>query len=651
LEEKAMMPNSMPKGPGAALRMARNRLIEHGELPAGVQVDAIVARSWGRSQQAGLMPVGRLPESLHLSSFQLARTLDRQQALLARARPVMEYLYSQTRDSGSMVILADDRGLLLQALGDPDFLTRAERVALSPGASWHERHRGTNAIGTSLAEATPVVINGPEHYLERNGFLTCAASPVAAPDGSLLGVLDISGDHRRHHPHTFCLVRSAAQMIENGLFEALHGDNLQLRFHPLAEGIGTLAEGVVALSGDGYVIGANRAGLAILGLKPADLGAQHLERLLQVRLDDLLDWAHRRGSEPIPLQFAGGGRLFVRIDAGRVLRTVTAQAAPAQHDALSALDIGCVQVRVAIGKARRVLDKPIPVLLQGESGVGKEVFARAMHDSGPRRHEAFVAVDCSSLPENLIEAELFGYAPGAFTGARRSGSPGRIREAQGGTLFLDEIGDMPLTMQSRLLRVLQERQVTPLGGGKAVAVDFALICATHRNLKLEMEAGRFRADLYYRLNGLTLILPPLRERTDFSALLNRLLAEMAPDRRVGLDAPVAAAMAEFAWPGNIRQLVNAMRTACALLDAGETRIGWVHLPDDLTEELRKPVSQASLRTVTATENLQSLSEAAIDRAVTLSRGNMSEAARRLGISRNTLYRRMKKDGQKRPLSG
>jgi len=639
-----MMPNTSPKGPAAALRMARNRLIEHGELPAGAPVDAIVARSWGRSQRAGLMPVGRLPEAVHLSAFQLARALDRQQTLLAHARPVMEYLYSQTRDSGSMVILADDRGLLLQALGDPDFLTRAERVALSPGASWHERHRGTNAIGTTLAEASPVVINGPEHYLERNGFLTCAAAPVAAPDGSLLGVLDISGDHRRHHPHTFCLVRSAAQMIENGLFEALHGDNLQLRFHPLAEGIGTLAEGVAALSGDGYLIGANRAALEILGLNPADLGAQHLERLLHVRLADLLDWTQRRGSEPMPVQIAGGSRLYVRVEAGRALRTVPAPAAPEKQDALTALDTGCGQVRTAIGKARRVLDKPIPVLLQGESGVGKEVFARAMHDSGPRREQPFVAVDCSSLPENLIEAELFGYAPGAFTGARRSGSPGRIREAQGGTLFLDEIGDMPMAMQSRLLRVLQERQVTPLGGGKAVAVDFALVCASHRNLKLEMEAGRFRADLYYRINGLTLILPPLRERTDFSALLNRLLAEMAPGRRVGLDAPVATAMAEFAWPGNIRQLVNAIRTACALLDDGETRIGWSHLPDDLAEELRMPVSQAGLRTVAATENLQALSLDAIDRAVSLSRGNMSEAARRLGISRNTLYRRIKKSG-------
>jgi transcriptional regulator of acetoin/glycerol metabolism len=426
--------------------------------------------------------------------------------------------------------------------------------------------------------------------------------------------------------------------------KACHGGNLQLRFHPLVEGIGTLAEGVAALSEDGYVIGANRAGLGIFGLRPADLGAVHLERLLHIRLTDLLDWTYKRGSEPIPLQLATGSQLFVRVEAGRVVRPVAALSISRKVDALSALNTGCGLIRTAIDKVRKVLDKPIPVLLQGESGVGKEVFAQAMHASGPRRDQTFVAVDCSSLPENLIEAELFGYGPGAFTGARRNGSPGRIREADGGTLFLDEIGDMPLTMQSRLLRVLQERQVTPLGGGKAVAVDFALICATHRNLKVEMESSRFRADLYYRLNGLTLMLPALRNRTDFQALLNRLLEEMAPSRRVALDASVAAALAGFSWPGNIRQLVNVMRTACALLDEGEARIGWSHLPDDLVDELRKPFPQPMPHTIAAPENLHVLSEAAITRAVAHSCGNMSEAARRLGISRNTLYRRIKKEG-------
>ncbi|TXH75746.1 sigma-54-dependent Fis family transcriptional regulator [Thiobacillus sp.] len=642
-----------PRRPAAALRQARNQLLESGQLPYDNLVGPVIARSWARSQQAGLTPVGRLPEVQYLNASQLTRLIAHQQEFISHARPIMEYLYSQSRDSGSVVILADDHGVLLQAVGDADFLDRAERVALTPGASWNECHRGTNAIGTALAEAAPVVINGAEHFLERNSFLTCAAATVAAPDGRLLGVLDISGDQRRRHPHTFCLVRTAAQMIENRLFEVYHSGDVHLRFHTLAEGIGTLTEGVLALSREGLIAGANPAAIRQLGLHSADLGSLPLESVFHLRLSELLDWGYRRGHEPMLVEHtarpgrASISRLFVRVETSRVVRQVAvSQPTPPtpRTDALAALDIGCDLITTAIGKARKVLDKPIPVLLQGESGVGKEVFANAMHNSGPRRKHPFIAVDCSALPENLIEAELFGYSPGAFTGARREGSPGRIREAQGGTLFLDEIGDMPLVMQTRLLRVLQQRQVTPLGGSKPVAVDFALISATHRNLRMEMEAGRFRADLYYRINGMTLMLPALRERKDFPALLNHLLEDLLPGRRVALDASISAAFADFSWPGNLRQLVNALRTACALIESDECHIGWQHLPDDLVEELRRHGSRRIVPTE-VTENLQDVSATIISRAISLSGGNMSEAARRLGISRNTLYRRLKKIGR------
>jgi transcriptional regulator of acetoin/glycerol metabolism len=635
------------KGSGAALRQARHMLLERGELPDGLVHD-IVFRSWRRCREAGLLPAGRLPEVLHLSGAQLTRVQEQQRELIAHARPVMEYLHAQTRDSGSMVVLADPRGVLLQTLGDADFLDRAERVALMPGASWHERYRGTNAIGTAVADGMPVVVHGAEHYLERNGFLTCAAAPVAAPDGRLLGVLDISGEQRSRHPHTFGLVQAAAQMIENRLFDARHGaSGLKLRFHPLAEGIGTVAEGVVALSDDGWIVGANRAGLALLGIATADLGATPLARLLDVRLEDLLDRGRRRSDRPLELH-GPRGRLFVRVEAGR--RPLSAPAAVAQpQDRLAAIDSGDPCLASAIARVRKVLDKPIPLLLQGESGVGKEVFAQAVHESGPRRSGPFVAVNCAALPESLIEAELFGYAPGAFTGARRDGAPGRIREAQGGTLFLDEIGDMPLAMQARLLRVLQEREVLPLGGGRPVAVDFALICASHRQLKAEMEQGRFRADLYYRINGLTLMLPALRERTDFSALVKRLLAQQAPGRDLALVPDLATAFAAYAWPGNLRQLINALRTAVALLDDEGIEIGWEHLPDDLRVDLEcaRPAPARDPRDDLGTdlpEDLRSLSAVAMDRAVAASGGNMSEVARRLGISRSTLYRRLGRRG-------
>jgi transcriptional regulator with PAS, ATPase and Fis domain len=284
--------------------------------------------------------------------------------------------------------------------------------------------------------------------------------------------------------------------------------------------------------------------------------------------------------------------------------------------------------------------------------VGKEVFARAAHASGPRRAGPFVAVNCAALPESLIEAELFGYQGGAFTGARKEGAPGRIREAEGGTLFLDEIGDMPLAMQARLLRVLQERAVVPLGGGRAVPVDFALVCATHRTLRTEMDAGRFREDLYYRLNGLTLHLPPLRQRSDLAGLVARLLADIAPGRPIAVAPDLLQAFGAYRWPGNLRQLANALRTACALAADDEGELGWPHLPDDLAEDLRAladPVLPA--HAAGATEHgaedgadLRAQSERTVARVVGECAGNLSEAARRLGISRNTLYRKLSELG-------
>ena len=633
----------------ASLRRARDLMLERGEVPLGYLVSALLARSWRRSFEAGLTPQGRLPDACRVDAAELARITERQRDLIANARPVMEYLHAQTRESGSMVILADDKGVLLQALGDPGFLSRADRVALAPGASWLERHRGTNAIGTALAEARPLVVHGGEHFLERNGFLSCASVPLSGPDGRLLGVLDISGDERQHHPHTFGLVRAAAQMVENRLFDSHHAKNLRIRFHSMAEGIGTFAEGIAALSDDGWIIGANPAGLELLGLRSADLKITPLARILQLRLSDLFDWNRRRPGEPMLVARVDGSRLFVRLEmpqqgrlivsapgvAGSAAPPATSAAGVRPRSALAALDTGDVRLTAAIEKAQKLIGKPIALLLQGESGVGKESFARAFHASGPRHDGPFVAVNLAALQDSLIEAELFGYAPTLC----REGALGRIREANGGTLFLDEIESLPFAIQARFLKVMQDRRITPLGG-ESEPVDFVLISATHSNLKACIDAGRFDADLYYRINGLTLQLLPLRERKDFPALVARLLEELAPDRGVSLEPAVATAFAEYRWPGNLRQLTNALRTACVLLGNDDTRIGWQHLPDDLAEELRWQVPAPAGGDAAATENLRELSQTTISRAIALSHGNMSEAARRLGISRNTLYRRM-----------
>ncbi|MFX1680013.1 sigma-54-dependent Fis family transcriptional regulator [Mitsuaria sp. CC2] len=683
------------------LRAARRELLDTGRLSVETLEEGL-SRSWLRSRDFGLSPVGRPPGAPHASGAQLQRALERQHELVAHARPVMEDLFEQTRDGDGLVILADAQGLLLGALGDGRFVDRAQRVALRPGAIWDERWRGTNAIGTALAEQRPVAVLGGEHFLERNAFLSCTAAPIRDPQGRVLGVLDISGEQRGFQRHTLALVRSAARMVEHRLFQTRHADGLRLQIHVQPEGLGTPTEGLLALSEDGWILGCNAAAQAWLGTDAAR--PSPLEAVLPVRWTELMDWARQGGEGARLLHRDGAPALWLRIDAPRGWRRPAAPAASGApganpgasamsasaiidaervapvEDALQALDLGDAAMHQAVLRARRVLDKPIPLLLQGESGVGKDLFARAVHDSGPRRDRPYVAVNCAALPETLIEAELFGYRPGAFTGASREGAQGRLREAHGGTLFLDEIGDMPLPLQARLLRVLQDRQVQPLGGGPTVQVDFQLIGASHRPLRPLVAQGLFREDLYYRLNGLTLCLPPLRARQDLPVLVARLLTALEPARRVMLDPSLARELSAYRWPGNVRQLAQALRIACALMEPGESVIRRGHLPDDLVEELdqnepmaipvlvppqvRMPASTSTSTSAAvssrsggssgssrraaaaeaAPEMLRDQSRAHARRVLDECDGNHSAAARRLGIGRNTLYRLLKSTG-------
>ncbi|MDD2877761.1 MAG: sigma-54-dependent Fis family transcriptional regulator [Acidiphilium sp.] len=622
---------------------ARRHLMETSDDAVTTGLSPLLARSWHRCVSAGLSPERARAETPHLGGRELQEAAARHSDLIAFSRPIIEYLYSQIRDSGCVIVLSGENGVLLDSVGDADFSDRAASVALQPGACWAEVDRGTNAVGTALIELAPVVIQGPEHFLDRNAFLSCAAAPLIASDGRLLGVLDISCDHRNYHPHTFGLVRAAARMIENRIFEITHVRDTKLHLHATVQAIGTVVEGMVAVAPDGRILGANRTATDLLDLRMPDMGHKLIGDALDCRLEDLV--ARDQTGKLMEVCRRDGGRLHLRLEVPRVVARPARQTWPTaptcpiwSNDALAALDTGDPQITRAIGQIRRILGKPIPVLLRGETGVGKDLLAKAIHSAGPRHGGAFVAVNCAALPENLIEAELFGYAPGAFTGAKREGSVGRIREAHGGTLFLDEIGDMPPTLQTRLLRVLEDRLVAPLGG-RPVAVDFALISATNRNLKTEIARGSFRSDLFYRLNGLSVMIPPLRERTDLAALIARILEQDnsgTPLRKVAPD--LFKALAAYRWPGNIRQLASLLRIASSLCDPDEIELDWHHLPDDEVNELRTPPSPA--RAKEDEGSLRTHSDQIILRTIESAAGNMSKAARTLGISRNTLYRRV-----------
>jgi transcriptional regulator of acetoin/glycerol metabolism len=645
-----------------------------------------VALGLSRIERPDFSPLGR-------SDLTVAR--DRNLRLSGHAAPVMEMLYEQIVNSQSMVVLTDVTGTVIHSIGDDDFLQRAAKVALQPGANWSEQAKGTNAIGTALVEEVPTLVHADEHFMHANHFLTCSAAPILDPRGNILGVLDVTGDHRGYHQHTMALVKMSARMIENHWLTDDFSKVMRLHFHSRVEFIGTLMEGILAVTPDGKIVGANRGALEQLGMSGATLRMHTLASLFGTTVSALVDRFRSPLATPLPVQLASGRQFHVHArfnwPVWSSLAEAVAAAAPAEpaiagtqadHRAcpspalqaeaadpsgLAHLATGDAQMAAVIDKIRRVLDRDIPILILGETGTGKELLARAIHCDSARAKQPFVAVNCASIPDTLIEAELFGYDEGAFTGARRKGAVGKIVQANGGTLFLDEIGDMPIALQAHLLRVLQERQVTPLGSSKSVAVDVTIICATHRNLREMIDAKQFREDLFYRLNGLAVRLPPLRERTDRMTLVRRILEREVPNRRLQLACDVAELFQRYPWPGNVRQMFNVLRTA-AVMAAQDPTITRDHLSDDFLEDARAhlpraaepavaepaPLPDASPPTMAMAHaawsaapdgkperSLEELELDAIRRAVEACGGNISEASKRLGVSRNTIYRKLR----------
>jgi transcriptional regulator of acetoin/glycerol metabolism len=474
--------------------------------------------------------------------------------------------------------------------------------------------------------------------------LSCSAVPIFAANNHLVATLDVSNDLNAPQQHTLALVKMAAQMVENRLFHATAEGEIGVHFHVRPEFIGTLWEGIALFDAQGQLQAINRSGQFQFGL-PLD---QDILSSKRIQFEDIFDvsWStFKQGGLSaemlFPLRLRNGARLFARtasLQSSAAIAGKPVQSLPRESAAsLELLDSGDPQLKLAITQVKQVLNKDIPVLILGETGAGKELFSRAIHDASVRRDKPFIAVNCAALPEGLIEAELFGYEEGAYTGAKRKGNIGKIQQAEGGTLFLDEIGDMPLSLQARLLRVLQERSVTPLGSSKSIPVNFILLSATNQKLKDKVAAGEFRSDLYYRINGLTVQLPSLRQRQDMTRLIQMILQiEQAP--QVRLSDEVMALFAAHPWPGNVRQLHNVLRTAVALADGGV--IERQHLTHDFLDEMANEGSLSEPKPL-STLTLKAQSEESIRLAMQQHAGNISAVARQLGMSRNTLYRRLK----------
>ena len=607
--------------------------------------DPSIVRSWQRClEDYHLDPAQNIAPTV-LEHGRILEGRERLQHVLQIAGHEMNSLHQQLSGAGHAVLLTDARGVILNCITAPTERKIFEHAGLWLGADWSEAREGTNGIGTCLVERQALSIYQDEHFRGRHTGLTCSASPVFDPHGELLAVLDVSSARheasRQSQFHTMALVNLAAKTIEGSYFLRQYEQQWLLRFHLQAESVGLFSEGMLAFDGDGVICAINQSGINLLGHARRNLLGQTVDSVFDCPRDVLFSRASAQASTRWPLRTLDGRCLFAALRGQpRAVPVFVAPAPEPVRPPLSGICLGDEALQTDFRRSLRVFERDVPLLINGETGSGKEAFAKAVHQASARAEKPFVALNCASIPESLIESELFGYRGGSFTGARKEGMQGKLQQADGGTLFLDEIGDMPLVLQTRLLRVLEDRVVVPIGG-EPQAVDVRIVSATHRNLQERVADGSFREDLYYRLNGLEVGLPALRDRTDKSQLLDFLLAEEAGGQPLRISQGAREALLEFAWPGNVRQLRNVLRTLAALCDD-------VIQFDDLPATIRLAPSKAP---EPCEHPLEDAEKQALLLALELHRWHMTHTALQLGVSRNTLYRKLRKHGIKAAESG
>ncbi|MBZ9781201.1 sigma-54-dependent Fis family transcriptional regulator [Pseudomonas sp. REP124] len=603
--------------------------------------DAIIQDSWSRCRAFGLSHQST-PAFDQLPAADIAHLLESQHSLVQTThQEVLPYYENILSNSNCLIMLADNQGQVLTSWGTQRFIEPGLARGFAAGASWMERCSGTNAIGTALACEQAVHIEHDEHFLKANRFMTGSAAPIFDAERKVIAVLDVSSDSYLPPSHTLGMVKMMSQTVENRLILNLfHGQHFQLTFNTGLNNLDSQWAGLLIFDESGHVLSANRRADNLLGVR---LSRVSVESLFKVSLLDLLNQPE---GLPFSLQASGRNRFQCVLKRPKQAlvqpRVFTEQksAEPAEPPpaaiSLNTLHFGDSRVEKAVRQAERLLEKDIPLLIHGETGVGKEVFVKALHQASSRNKQSLIAVNCAAIPAELVESELFGYEKGAFTGANQKGSIGLIRKADKGTLFLDEIGDMPLPTQARLLRVLQERCVQPVGSSELFPVDIRIISATNRSLREQVQLGRFREDLYYRIGGLTLELPPLRERSDKQALFKRLWEQHRETSQwAGLSREVLELFDRHPWPGNLRQVSSVMQVALAM--AEEQPVRPEHLPDDFFVDLdMEPIETPEPLVMVDLDDVEDL-----NRQLQAVGGNISHLARRLGVSRNTLYKRLR----------
>ncbi|WP_342649797.1 sigma-54-dependent Fis family transcriptional regulator [Pseudomonas sp. REB1044] len=592
-----------------------SRVVKNAERLPQAPVPPLILDSWRRSMEVYRLDPASQQGPRILSQRLLNECRERAELFLRIAGDAVARLHEQVRGADYCVLLTDAQGQTIDYRVETNIRSDCRKAGLDLGACWSEGEEGTCGVAAVLTSKAPVTVHKRDHFRAAFIGLTCTAAPVFDPLGDLLGVIDVSAlrspDERRSQHLIRQLVERTAREIENAFFMHQTQRHWVMRAHGTPGYVESQPDYLLAWDAEGRLQALNSLArqrlVQRLGRLPAHIG----ELFDQAQLRQVCNASAQR--------LPGLGGLYGRVSAPR-------QRTPASplHSAQDS------RIAQHLRLATRVKDCNLAVLVEGETGAGKEVFARQVHHQSQRSAGPFITLNCAAIPESLIESELFGYVAGAFTGASSKGMQGLLQQAHGGTLFLDEIGDMPLNLQTRLLRVLAEGEVAPLGAARRERVDIQVIAATHRDLAARVAQGLFREDLYYRLANARFALPPLRAREDRLGLIQRLLAEEAAACGVDVVLSDAAlqALLEYRWPGNLRQLRQVLRYACAVSEGGQVQCR------DLPHEVRGEVPETGDGVVSCPAR-QALLDALIRH-----RWKPADAARALGISRATLYRRV-----------
>ena len=617
-----------------------------------------IEQSWLRCHLAEVDPLRGVCEK-----FIPVKDLERRsEDLVMLAKPIIDTLYHCVKGSEFIIVLIDREGYILKTVGGLKELKQADKLGFGPGANWTEESVGTNGIGTALALGRPVQVTGTEHYCESHHLWTCSTAPIRKQNGEILGFLDISGPRERATAHQLGLIVAAAHAIEERIvLNESYGQLYDVNKY-LEAVLNSVSDGIIAVNGQGLITGVNKVAAKEFRSHPRELVGKTINAFIQHdgRLQSFFNTkAAGFAREEVLVKMPDGPASCIALahpvfsekndNNGFVLTFSSSkktyfQAKTSRGNIVKFRFLDIIgkskSIRQSIEIAKRVAAGPSTILILGESGTGKELFAQAIHSASDYRNGPFVSVNCGAIPKELVQSELFGYVDGSFTGAKRGGYTGKFEMANGGTLFLDEIGEMPFEMQVNLLRVLEEKAVTPIGSKRAIPIDVRIIAATNKSLFEEVSKGRFREELYYRLNVIAIALPPLRAREEDI----RLLAEYYIDkisRKVGkciesIDPDIWHRFDNYRWPGNVRELVNAVEHAVNFSPDKEILVE--HLPPYLKEGNIK-------ETRTEDHSIMSLAEVekeAIVKALRFYDGNITRSSKALGIRRNTLYDKIKK---------